>query len=66
MLNKIAQLLSFRKQVVVNLERQEPRLNMDEDTESFEIQMEREFAYAHPAPALNPAYLQAMTQAVSN
>ena len=63
MLAKIFASLSFRTKPVVRLERHEPVLKSSDHDESLEIQMQREFGHLQPAPSLNPAYLQGMTQA---
>jgi hypothetical protein len=67
-LSKIAKLLTFRKRQVVNLERQEPFLNLKLAEDSFEAQMERDFAQVMPEPAqaLNPAYVQGMLAAADS
>jgi hypothetical protein len=67
-LSTIAKLLTFRKRQVVNLERQEPLLNLELAEDSFEAQMERDFAQVKPEPAqaLNPAYVQGMLAAADS
>jgi hypothetical protein len=61
-------MFTFRKRQVVNLERQEPLLNLERADDSFEIEMEREYAQVkpEPAPALNPAYVQGMLAAADS
>lgn len=66
MLSKILPYLPFRKKPVVRLERHEPFLSSSDQDDSLEIQMQREFAHLQPAPSLNPAYLQGMTQITNN
>lgn len=67
-LSKIANLLNFRKRQVVNLERHEPLLTLNRVDDSFETQMERDFAEVKPQPAqaLNPAYLQGILAAADS
>lgn len=67
-LSKIANLLNFRKRQVVNLERHEPLLTLNRVDDSFETQMERDFAEVkqQPAQALNPAYLQGILAAADS
>lgn len=62
MLSRIISALSPRKKTHIRLERREPVLALAED-DGFEAQLEREFAHSSPTAALNPAYIQAMTQA---
>lgn len=62
MLSKIASLLTFRKKSVVTLERREPVIFTKDEDLSFEASLEKEFRHTAPSPALNPAYLESMTQ----
>jgi hypothetical protein len=68
MFSKLAKMLTFRKRQVVNLERHEPLLTMERADDSFELQMERDFAEVKPQPAqaLNPAYVQGMLAAADS
>lgn len=63
MLSTIVNLLTFRKKSVVTLERREPVFFTKDEDLSFEASLEKEFSHTAPSPALNPAYLESMTQA---